>query len=135
MDKKQEFIYNNICKKNNLPHKNTFIQHRNLREFRDFYIERINPNHIIFLYGKLKKPYIHDKHYNKVIKVGEIVLSIGFVMLIDNYILNIAINIISGSILLSFLLDYILEFDINVNRNRREFREWKNSVYGSLCID
>lgn len=118
MDNKQNYIYYKICKKNKLPLNNTFVQHRNLKEFRNFYIERINPTHIIHLYGKLKRNYIHDGHYNKIIKVGEILLGLGFALNINNYIFDIAINIITGSILLSLLLDYIIEGESYFNRYR-----------------
>ena len=120
MDKKQQRILRNILKKNSLPAENTFIQHRNLNEFRDFEIERINPNHRIILWGKLKSPYIHDSHYNKVVKVGEILLCMGFCILTSAAVLSIAINIITGAILTSFLLDRV----IHVNWHRRECRNW-----------
>jgi hypothetical protein len=54
MDKKQNKIWNEIKEKFSLGDKAKLIQYRNLREFRYFTIERINPNHIIELYGKLK---------------------------------------------------------------------------------
>lgn len=54
MDKKQRRIFDKILKKNNLSNKASLIQYRNLKEFRYFTIERINPNHVIELYGKLK---------------------------------------------------------------------------------
>lgn len=135
MNNKQKYIYNKICKKNNLPVKNSFVQHRNLKEFSSFYIERINPTHIIYLYGKLKKKYIHDGHYNKVIKVGEILLSLGFALNINNYLFGITINIITGSILLSLLLEYIIEGESYFNRDRRRYRFGKNDICSTMCID
>lgn len=54
MDKTQRKIFEKILLKNHLSKKASLIQYRNLKEFRYFTIERINPNHIIELYGKLK---------------------------------------------------------------------------------
>lgn len=54
LDKKQNKIWSEIKEKFSLGDKAKLIQYRNLREFRYFTIERINPNHIIELYGKLK---------------------------------------------------------------------------------
>ena len=135
MDYKQKHIFYKICKDNNLPIKNTFVQYRNLKEFKNFYIERINPTHIIYLFGRLKKNQIHDNHYNKIIKVGEIIISMGFVMLTDSIIFNIVINVVTGSIIFNILMEYILENNKNVDRNRGRNWFWKNRLHGSVCID
>jgi hypothetical protein len=55
MDKKQIRIWDKIREKNNISDDAKLIQYRNLTEFCGFKIERINPNHIIELYGRLKK--------------------------------------------------------------------------------
>lgn len=75
MDKKQITIFNDILDKFHLPHKQiTFIQHRNLREFKYFEIERINPTHIIQLYGRLKNNSNKHNKSKKLINVGEIII-------------------------------------------------------------
>ena len=83
MDNKQKRIFNRILEKNNLPRDNTFIQHRNLKEFKSFFIERVNPTHRIFLYGRPKKKYVYDCHYDKSIKAGEILLCMGLGFIVD----------------------------------------------------
>lgn len=54
MDKTQRKIFEKILLKNHISKKASLMQYRNLKEFSYFTIERINPNHIIELYGKLK---------------------------------------------------------------------------------
>lgn len=54
MDKTQRKIFEKILLKNHISKKASLMQYRNLKEFRYFSIEKINPNHIIELYGKLK---------------------------------------------------------------------------------
>jgi len=124
MDNKQTRIFNNILDKNKLPRKNVFIQHRNLTEFKSFRIERINPTHRIFLYGKLKKKHINDGHFDKTIKAGEILLCFGLFFFVNTMFMNFVINIMIGAILLSFYLDVVL----NVDWNRGECRNRKNAL-------
>jgi hypothetical protein len=126
MDNKQQNIYKHILDNNNLSHNNTFVQFRNLKEFRSFFIERINPTHRILLFGKLKKP--KDKNYNRVVKVGEILLCMGSFLVIPSFILNICINIIVGVILFNIYLGLIN----NAYRDRRKCWNRKNVIHGSL---
>ena len=104
MDKKQLHILNNIYKKFNLKGNKKFIQHRNLKEFRYFFIEKINPNHKIILYGKLRKQYVNDKCHNRIINVGEIIIYSCLITLDFN---SIVINGLCGFILTYFLIDLI----------------------------
>lgn len=85
MDKKQKSIFYRLLEKFDLPRKNTFVQFRNLNEFKYFKIEKINPTHRILLYGKLK----NDKS-KKFIKVGEI--------LIGEIVLTLNVNLILSNI-------------------------------------
>lgn len=126
MDNKQMHIFRNICEKNNLPIENTFVQFRNLKEFRSFFIERINPTHHILLFGRLKHP--KDKNYNRVVKVGEILLGMGFFIIIPSAILNLCINLIGGVILIDIYLGLIE----NAHWDRGKCRNRKNTIHGSL---
>lgn len=75
MDDKQQKILNRIYAKYNIRGKKiVFKQFRNLKDFRFFKIERINPSHHIKLLGNPKKQFIHDGHYGKIINVGEITI-------------------------------------------------------------
>lgn len=103
MDKKQDKIFQNILEKNELPHKNiTFKQYRNLREFKYFQIEKINPNHIIKLYGTLKNKNKKRDTSKNLITVGEII--IGFTTIG----LNLKIITIYSDQLLLILSIYII---------------------------
>lgn len=144
MDTKQKRIFNDIIEKFKLPKKAHLVQFRNLKEFKYFNIEKINPNHIIELYGKLKKKY---KNTNRV-HVGRILIPY---ICITNFIyyfstiqiINILTLIISAC-LISTLFIYITE-KINImrllydcidrrNNRSRQFREWKNFNDDSLFI-
>ena len=131
MDYKQRKIFNGICKIFNLKKdKITFIQYRNLKEFRKFEIERINPTHKIKLYGILKRKHIKDGHRNKMINVGEIIISIGLLIIPTNqFILNLLVSI-AFYIFLSNLLEKnnILREVNNVNWNRGRRWKWKNPL-------
>src|SRR4030043_117267 len=139
MDEKQKRIYHNIISGFGLNKKNKFVQHRNLSEFKYFKIERINPNHIIILYGKLK----NNKNKNHVckgfVKVGEIYIY-GTTAFLN---LNIILENINSIVLLfnlSFLafVFYVIIRNYSIRRvfyvdwNRRFFRGWKNYRYGSI---
>ena len=77
MDKKQVKIFHEILDKFKLPYKNIiFIQHRNLKEFKYFNIERINPTHRIILYGSLKNNNKKKETTKQLLKVGEIIIGI-----------------------------------------------------------
>lgn len=76
MDKKQNLIFDKILDSNKLPDPKTFKQYRNLKEFKYFFIERINPNHRIFLYGVLKNNNKKKDTSKTFIKVGEIIIVI-----------------------------------------------------------
>ena len=129
MDYKQQHIFRRILDKNSLPHENVFIQHRNLKEFKSFFIERINPNHRIELYGRLKRSNVKDHNFNKAIKAGEILICMGFLMIAKTWILNISINILMGIILFDILLGLIIK---DVDRDRRKYRDRENSLSCSL---
>jgi len=77
MDYRQQHIFNNILEKNHIKNENIkFKQYRNLKEFKYFIIERVNPNHKIKIYGVLKnndKKKNNSKHF---INVGEITIGI-----------------------------------------------------------
>jgi hypothetical protein len=103
MDKKQDKILNDILEKNELPHKNIkFKQYRNLREFKYFQIERINPNHIIKLYGTLKNKHKKRETSRNLITVGEIIIGA------TTLSLNIQILFIYTDIILLTLSMYII---------------------------
>lgn len=135
LDKKQNYIFHKILSKFKLPHNNIkFIQHRNLNEFRYFMIERINPNHVIQVYGKLKRPYLKDNHPNKIIKVGEILLSLSLPLTNNTILLS---SLISFHMFYTFFIindfeELILE---HANRYRREYRKWKNTLCRKMCIN
>ena len=124
MDNKQKHILKNICLKHKLGKPKTFIQHRNLREFKGFYIERINPTHRIFLYGKPKKKYVNDGHYDKSIKAGEILLCMGLFFFVNTMFMQIVIDTMIGALLLEFYLEVLL----NVNWNRGKCRNRENTI-------
>jgi len=89
MDKKQITILNTIIDKYKLSHNSTFIQHRNLKEFKYFEIERINPNHHILVLGKLKNNKNKHNHTKKFINVGEIIIGfttigLNFTLILEN---------------------------------------------------
>lgn len=131
---KQRDIFNKICFKFDLPFNNVFVQHRNLKEFRSFGIEKVNPNHRIILYGKLRKNYIKDNHPNKIIRVGEILLAFTF---------PFTNNELLFTSLISFHMFYTLfiinDFEelilYNLNRYRGKCRKWKNSICCAMCIN
>ena len=134
MDYKQKKIFNKILEKFKLSSKNKFIQHRNLKEFKYFEIERINPNHRIFLYGRLKKQYAKHKGSLHLIKVGEIIIySSLFLLPCDNIFTVIFVNFILYFLICSTLFEILLEnkilgFDLNVDRYRRKYWLRKNSL-------
>lgn len=137
MDKKQNRILNDIKEKFGFPEKINFIQYRNLKEFKYFSIERINPNHKIILFGKLKKHRYKNNYPKGLVKVGEIIIPCITLFLNFNMIIEY-INIICLMFNLFFFSSIIFYIcnDINiwrviyVNWYRRFFRGWKNSIYG-----
>lgn len=134
MDNKQKKIYDKILDKYDLPYNNSFKQYRNLKEFRYFFIERINPNHRILLFGRLKKSMLKSNNFpNKIIKVGEILLTSVFLLVpVNNWFLDIELKFMTCLILFSILFD--LCFDSHIERflnaywNRREYRFRKNII-------
>ena len=85
MDKKQYTIFLQILDKFNLhSNKIKFIQHRNLKEFKYFEIEKINPNHKIKLYGRLKNNTNKHHKSKKLIDVGEIIIGFNTLFLSIN---------------------------------------------------
>jgi hypothetical protein len=133
MDNKQLSIFKRICDRFRLPYDCKFLQNRNLLEFKYFTIERINPNHHIILYGKLKHKKVIDNNYNKLIKVGELFLSYAFLFLPMRFIsMDICYTIISSTTLFYFLYDLTvschIERFINAYWNRRRFRVRENNI-------
>lgn len=128
MDSKQMHIYKKICEKNSLPSENTFVQFRNLKEFRSFFIERINPTHRILLFGRLKNPV--DGNYTRVVKVGEILLGMGCFIVMPSFLLNLVVNIVGFVILLDIYMGLI----DNAYRDRGKCWYRKNSIHGSMSI-
>jgi len=134
MDKKQATIFKNLCERFNIlfGSKCVFIQHRNLNEFRNFSIERINPNHKILLYGRLKRKHIHDGCTNKIIRVGEFLLSYSFVFLfIDTIMLNIVLQL-SVTACLSYIFIVLMDSGLNVNWYCWRTKYRKNYINGTL---
>jgi hypothetical protein len=142
MDEKQNKIWNKIKEENNIPDTAKLIQFRNLREFRYFTLERINPNHIIELHGKLKNGNIkRDVCLN--VHVGRIIIPY---MAIIFFLYSISpMQIINLLILISSIMlcaTGLLYGSINIMRlfydcfNRRykwspKFGFRKNSIYDS----
>jgi hypothetical protein len=130
MDFRQKRIFKTICEHNNIKGEHIiFKQFRNLKEFKFFKIERINPNHRIKLYGQPKGKHIKDGHYNKFINVGEILIYGLLYIFIDT---NILIFWCSSLALTIFCLDLCLfnnpfeVFKFYVDWYRRQCWKWKN---------
>lgn len=136
MDYTQIKIFRNICDKFKLPYgkKSRFMQHRNLNEFRYFLIERINPNHRILLYGKLKKSYDKNNNPNRIIKVGEILLTYSLLFFKPNsLILNLELNFLTSMILFYILYNWCIKNNFgelikNAYRDRGSTELWKNYI-------
>lgn len=142
MDKKQLRIWDKIREENKLPDNAKLIQFRNLKEFRYFSLERINPNHIIELHGKLKNGNIkRDVCLN--VHVGRIIIPY---MAIVFFLYAISpmqiINILTFISSIMLCATGILYSSINIMRlfydcfNRRykwspKFGFRKNSIYDS----
>ena len=95
MDKKQTKIFNDILDKFKLKHQNiSFIQHRNLKEFKYFNIEKVNPTHRIILYGSLKNNNKKKETTKSLLKVGEIIIGM-FTFFININIVIQYINLIT----------------------------------------
>lgn len=76
-DKKQRKIFDNLLEHYDIKgEKIVFIQHRNLKEFRFFRIERINPTHRIKLYGILKDGNKKKEVSKQLIEAGEIIIGL-----------------------------------------------------------
>lgn len=137
MDRKQHSILLDICDKFNLPYKNTFIQHRNLKEFKYFEIEKINPNHHIMVYGRLKNKSNKHNRSRKLINVGELLIAFTTVYLnltiiyeyADFILLTLSMYIISSMFFYIFgkINLWRLSFDY---WNRRVLRGWENCIHG-----
>jgi hypothetical protein len=126
MDNKQQFIFQKICNKFKFPYDCKFIQHRNLKEFRYFIIERINPTHRIFLYGKLKKGQDKNSYPNRIIKVGEIWLCYASMIIpIHNPLFVFYMNMITAMILFNILYYHCMQDN---------FGEWFKSLLESKEI-
>jgi hypothetical protein len=141
MDKKQTRILKEIFKRNNINKNATFMQYRNLREFRYFTIERINPNHIIELYGKLKngnpkKDVCLNVHVGRIIipYFSLIVFIFGvspieviniLILILSNMLVSISIYYICCSInVMRFLHDCINRGNLWCGKSWK----WKNTL-------
>lgn len=113
MNRKQLKIYSTILETFNLNPK-TFIQHRNLTEFKHFKIERVNPTHRIILYGILKNKHKKKETCKNLIKVGELLLISGLLM-INLQIFFIDINLIILLLNLFFLDCFLFYLFGNLN--------------------
>jgi hypothetical protein len=115
MDNKQSLIFEKICRKFRFPYDCKFIQHRNLKEFRYFMIERINPTHRIFLYGKLKKSYDTNHSPNRILKVGEIWLCYASLVIpIHNAFFLFYMNMITAMMLFHILYYHCIQDNFGV---------------------
>lgn len=137
MDKKQTTILDKVLDDNKLPDPTIFIQHRNLREFKYFKIEKINPTHRIILYGSLKNGN-KKKHTSKsMIKAGEIIIVISSI-LVDFKLFYANIDFISLLFAMFSLNVFLFYIFGNVNIlsefydswNRRIYGRWKNHLHG-----
>ncbi len=118
MDRQQRKIFEKILSKNHLSNKAMLIQYRNLKEFRYFSIEKINPNHIIELYGKLKNSN-PKKEVCLNVHVGRIIIPYISIVSFLNFVMPIqAINFILllCCMLLISICIYHLFTSINVMR-------------------
>jgi len=142
MDKKQNKIWSEIKEKFGFDDKAKLIQYRNLREFRYFTIERINPNHIIELYGKLKNGN-PKKEVCLNVHVGKIIIPyMSLILFMYSYSTIEFINffmLIMAMLSISISLFYVCN-SINLMRlcydsiDRRysrsyKLRFWKNSIF------
>lgn len=97
-----KYLKNKLIKKLKLPKDSILILFRNPKEFRYFEIEKINPNHKLILWGKLKKKYI--KTSNKIM-IGKIILPVLLLMSIDmKYIIDNMQPILTSFILVEVYL-------------------------------
>jgi hypothetical protein len=104
MDSKQKRIFKNILLENELPtnKKIRFKQYRNLKEFKYFQIERINPTHIIQLYGVLKNNNVKKKTSKTLINAGEIIIGMTTIAI------NMQILLLYTDLILLILSMYII---------------------------
>lgn len=91
-----------LRKKIRMPDNATIILFRNPKEFTSFVLERINPNHKILVWGKLKKKYRHGSHY---IRMGKILIPSFFLMFLNlSYLINLLPIILYSFILVQVYL-------------------------------
>ena len=109
MDLKQKRIFRKILDKEKLPYNNIFMQFRNLKEFKSFNIERVNPNHKIILYGNLKRKFVKDGNNNRIIKVGEILLCFMPIFTIQTSLLIYMYSFIAYLFFLSLIFEKIID--------------------------
>jgi hypothetical protein len=116
-----------------LPKDFKLILYRNPKEFIWFYLERVNPNHIIDIFGLPKKKNRKDgtlKYY----RVGKIILSLYAGTLSFTFITEyIYLFLYYTSIIyltLIMLVNVIEMENKNVNRNRGRTRWGKNTLNG-----
>lgn len=102
MNKNNKKILNDLLDYYGLKGDITFIQHRNLKEFRHFKIERINPNHRIKLYGILKDSNKKKEVSKQLIEAGEILIGVTTITA------NLQILIQYSDLILLILSCYIL---------------------------
>lgn len=116
-----------------LPNDFKLILYRNPKEFIWFYLERVNPNHIIDIFGLPKKKNRKDgtlKYY----RVGKIILSLyagGLSYTFINEYIYLFLYYTSIIYLTLAMLTNVIEMENkNVNRNRGRTRWGKNSING-----
>jgi len=140
MDKKQTKILLNIYENFAISKNAHFIQHRNLKEFKYFNIEKINPTHKIFVYGSLKNNHQKKETSRSLIKVGEIIISSVFT-LFNFHLFLVHFNFICLIFSMFFLSCFLFYWFGNYNIlrgiydywNRRISWGWKNRLHGKMC--
>jgi len=119
MHDKKEY---DILDKFSLPYNSKIIKFRNLNEFKRFEIERINPNHVINLYGILKNNS-KKKNVCKIIYCGRILIPslLLFTMEINNLIYLIPFDKLPYMLMCIFIsliywraLAYVLKLDFKL---------------------
>lgn len=135
MDRKQKRIWNDILDKFNLNNNAKFMQFRNLKEFRYFNIERINPNHKIELYGKLKNGNPKNIHVGRILipymSIIVLLYSISPIQLINIIFLISSLMLVATVILYNSINIMRLFYDCINRRNNWSYKSrfWKNSIY------
>lgn len=129
MDSKDSFVINKILEGNNLPSCKTFVKHRNLKEFKFFLIERMNPNHRVFVYGVLKNNNKKKKTSRYFIKVGELLFILGSLM-VNFDVFQRNVDVICLLFSLFFLNCFLFYLFCNINILRGLYDYWYRGIHG-----